>query len=273
MLKATESPEQSVPILDGELGRARSIQAQYPALSERTIEKLYLRLSFTLNHVGNALRRQICLALLGYSGVDHISLAEGLKGWRDASWFLVKGDDNFWQLDLTPNLNQMHAAAMDQVKSADIEEEINRRVRAANALTQAVEGVRVYTLPKSPHDVEDSPEFRYLVLSPGHAVTAGTEPSPSVTAFFTDLSGPGNPRTFKNALVALAPDRAKLDGLREQVRRWKAWGLVQASDDAKRLSDPQQKKLKGELDALNVQIPSAIPGRMVGHGASGWRKE
>ena len=60
--------------------------------------------------------------------------------------------------------------------------------------------------------------------------------------------------------MALAPDRAKLDGLREQVRRWKAWGLVQASDDAKRLSDTQQKKLKGELDTLDGQIPSATQG-------------
>ena len=116
--------------------------------------------------------------MLGYSGVDHISLVEGLKGWRDISWFLVEGDDNFWQLDLTPNLNQMHAAAMDRVKATDIEEEINRRVRAASALTQTVEGVRVYTLPKSPQDVEDSPEFRYLLLGTGFRGHGGDQAFP-----------------------------------------------------------------------------------------------
>jgi hypothetical protein len=260
MLKATEAPDQWRPILDGELGRARAVEAQYPALSERTVEQAVLATFLHSQPRGKRAETADLLGLLGYSGVDHISLIEGLRGWRDSSWFLVEGDDNFWQLDLTPNLNQMHAAAMDRVKPADIEEEINRRVRAASALTQTIEGVRVYTLPKSPNDVEDSPEFRYLVLGPNHAVTAGTEPAPGVTAFFTDLSGPGNPRTYKNALVALAPDRAKLDGLREQIKRWKAWGLVQASDDAKRLSDPQQKKLRGELDGLNGQIPSATQG-------------
>src|SRR5262249_47862559 len=92
MLKATEAPEQWRPILDGELRRARAVQAQYPALGERTVEQGVLATFLHSQPRGKRAETTDLLGLLGYSGVDRISLVEGLKGWRDVSWFLVEGD-------------------------------------------------------------------------------------------------------------------------------------------------------------------------------------
>jgi len=260
LIKATEAAEQWRPILEGELGRGRAAQSQYPALHTREVEQAVLSTFLHSQPRGKRADTADLLGLLAYSGVDQISLMEGLKAWRGFSWFLVEVDDTFWQLDLVPNLNQMHADAMDRVTTSTIDEELHHRVQAEKTLTRTTNDVRVYNLPRSPSYVEDSPEFRYLVLDPECAVIPGQAVPSHVAAFFTDLSGPQNPRTYKNALVALAPERAKLDGLREQMRRWLAWGLVQKSQDAVRLSEAQKKKLVRELETLNAQIPSAIQG-------------
>jgi hypothetical protein len=258
LVKATDDGESWRPILEGEAARARIAQGQYPALHHREIEQAVIATFLHSQPRGKRAETPDLLGLLAYSGVDQISLTEGLKGWRGLSWFLVEGDDHFWQLDLTPNLNQMHAAAMDRVKGSDIEDEIHKRASNAKTLTERPNDIPAHVLPRSPRDVEDKPDFRYLVLGPDCAVTPGQPVSAEVNAFFSTTSGPNNPRTYKNALVALAPDSASLSGLRNQIKRALAWQLVQKSDDAGRLSDAQQKKLQKELQDAERLIPGSV---------------
>ncbi len=261
LVKATDDGESWRPILEGEAARARIAQGQYPALHHREIEQAVIATFLHSQPRGKRAETPDLLGLLAYSGVDQISLTEGLKGWRGLSWFLVEGDDHFWQLDLTPNLNQMHAAAMDRVKGSDIEDEIHKRASNAKTLTERPNDIPAHVLPRSPRDVEDDknkPELRYLILGPECAVTPGQPVSAEVNAFFSTTSGPNNPRTYKNALVALAPDSASLSGLRNQIKRALAWQLVQKSDDAARLSEAQQKKLQKELQDAERLIPGSV---------------
>jgi hypothetical protein len=255
---ATDAANEWTPILEGEAGRAHTVQGQFPALRGREIEQAVVATFLHSQPRGKRADTPELLSLLAYTGVDTISLSEGLTAWRGLSWFLVEGDDNSWQLDLAPNLNRMHADALERVTTVMVEDELMKRVRDVKTLSQTTEGVRAYMLPQSPREVEDSPEFRYLVLGPACSVTPEQAVPANAAAYFTDLTGPQNPRTYKNALVALAPERVRLEGLREQVRRWLAWGMVQKSDDAKSLSDTQKLRLRNEIQSLDSQIPGAV---------------
>jgi hypothetical protein len=257
LVKATDESNLWIPILEGEAARARDVQSQFPALRSHEIEQAVIATFLHSQPRGKRAETADLLGLLAYSGVDRISLEEGLKNWRGVSWFLVEGDDLFWQLDLTPNLNQMHATAMERVRYGEIEDEVRRRVKDSRVLTTS-EDVPMNTLPLAPRDVPDKPEFRYLLLGPECAVTPGQPVSSEVSAFLTTTSGPTNLRTYKNALVALAPDTASLNGLRDQVRRWLAWKLVQQGRDAISLSEAQHKKLASEMQKLNSSLPNTV---------------
>lgn len=260
LVKTTDDPDRWRPILEGEAERVRAARGQFPALHHRELEQAVIATFLHSQPRGKRAETADLLGLLAYSGPDQLSLTEGLKDWRSRSWFLVEGDDHFWQLDLTPNLNQMHASQMERVTASEISDEIRRRASDNKTLTRTSDGVRVYTLPRSPRDVEDNPEFRYLVLGPECAVTPGQPVPAEVAAFFTTVSGPNNPRTYKNALVALAPESSALSGLRNQVRRHLAWKLVQGSQEAARLSDAQQKKLVNEIQTLSNTLPTSVQG-------------
>jgi hypothetical protein len=260
LVKATGDQDSWRPLLEGEDARARAAHAQFPALHHRELEQAVIATFLHSQPRGKRAETADLLGLLAYSGPDQLSLTDGLKDWRGRSWFLVEGDDHFWQLDLTSNLNKMHAEAMEHVSASEISNEIKQRARDNKTLTKTTDGVRPYNLPGSPRDVEDTAEFRYLVLGPECAVTPGQPVSAEVAAFFSTVSGPNNPRTYKNALVALAPDSNNLSGLRNQVKRWLAWRLVGGSPEAARLSDAQKKKLANEIQTLSNTLPTSVQG-------------
>src|SRR5262249_8639265 len=154
-------------------------------------------------------------------------------------------------LDLAPNLNRMHADALDRITLRAIDDELRTRIQRVRELSFTTDGVRAYMMPASARDVEDNPDFRYLVLGTGCAVTPG-QPVPASVASYTTVSpAPNPPRTNKTPLVPLPPDRTRLEGLREQVRRWLAWDIVQRSDDARTLSDVQRSRLRTELQGMD----------------------
>src|SRR5437762_582086 len=86
---------------------------------------------------------------------------------------------------------------------------------------------RRYT-PTTSGDVPDDPEARLVILGPEHAHAARTEDSKArqAAAALLDERGSG-PRHHKNALVFLAPDRARLAELEQAIRQYLAWKSIE----------------------------------------------
>jgi hypothetical protein len=75
-------------ILEGELARAREIQAELPALRYREVEQAVFATFLHSQPVGQrALTRDLVL-LLGHTQPDKIALEKGLRRWTEVSWFL-----------------------------------------------------------------------------------------------------------------------------------------------------------------------------------------
>src|SRR5207245_2097954 len=87
----------------------------------------------------------------------------------------------------------------------------------------------VHVVPSSGSDVPDESDARLVILGPEYWHSAKSEESPARVACVEILERRGtSPRRYRNALVFLAADRARLDDLIEAVRNYKAWASIEA---------------------------------------------
>lgn len=234
-----------VPLLEAELAKAREIQGEFPALTgAREVEQAVITVFLHSQPVGSKANTPELLRLAGGSAPDAIELEKGLRRWRDTSWFLDDEDlaadagefgadqalPRSWRLGNAPNLKQMHdQACRDRVTEEMVEERLLGLIRKTKSLTSGASaaGSRVHLLPKSPADVPDNGEFRYLVLGPD-AVSASGKPSRRASAFLGRATGPNKPRVCRNAVLAVVPSREGLDAARTKVRSLLGWEDVAA---------------------------------------------
>ncbi|MGH2458401.1 MAG: DUF499 domain-containing protein, partial [Chloroflexota bacterium] len=257
LINASEDQQVWTPILGGELEKARDVQRGFPSLKQREVEQAVVATFLHSQPTGQKADPPELYALLAHPEVDPAALGEGLKKWREISWFLSE-DPDAWQLGTNPNLTHMHVRATERLSEAAVDEELRARIQGARELAVADDGVRVHRLPQSPGDIGDSVDLRYVVLGPECAVEPGKPVPANVENYFDLITGPENRRTYRNSIIALAPDLARLAGLRERVRRYLGWRAVETGEEQRLLSDSQRKELgRRKLEAQNG-LPDAV---------------
>ena len=247
-----------LPVLNGELAKARQLATDLPTLRQREIEQAVVATFLHSQPTGSGKRAtpQELWALLAHPTVDRAGVEEGLRKWRDNSWFLVENPD-YWQLGTTPNLMHMHHQVTAGVPETDIADELRRRVKSLNELKAADPGIDVHVLPASPRDVDDNLRLHYVILDPECAVTLGKPIPQAAEAYFKEKAGP---RIYRNNVVALAPEAANVAGLREQVRRWLGWGRLEKAETFKLLTDEQKQSLPKKKTESENNLPESVVG-------------
>jgi len=126
-----------------------------------------------------------------------------------------------------------------------LREEADNRKRAKFA------GLHIYISPSD--EIADEIEARLVILSPQYPVIKASEDSPArqiVTAIL-DKRG-SQPRIFKNSLVFLAPDQAKLTTLKDAICQVLAWKSI-LNDSSLQLTPNQSKQVQDKhRDAENT---------------------
>ena len=244
-------------ILQGELEKARSAQAELPSLRFREIEQAVVSTFLHSQPVGQKASTTELLVLLGQTRPDKIELEKGLRRWSEISWFLDESALNittiagngkkelpsFWRLGSRPNLRQMHNEASRGVSPDLIEAKLLDAIGSLKSLTAGASaaGARVHNLPTKPSDIEDDGDFHYAVLGPKAASLPGS-PSAEASRFINETTSADRPRTFRNAVVLTVPSREGVDAVRGRIREYLAWEEV-------------RELLKGqELDPLRVDL-------------------
>ena len=230
LIEACEEGNQWTPILDGELRKARDIQKNLPLLKSREIEGAVLSTFLHSQPLGQKADLTDLYSLLAHPDIDKISVEDGLSKWREVSWFL-KEDENSWSLGTTPNLTRMHVRAMGRLTEDRINDDLVKRIREAR-LGQNTDDVFAHALPDSPADIPDNPELHFVIVSPEYAAVPGEAVSASLEAFFD--------RTYRNNVIILAPDNARLAGLRHRIRKILGWQGIESGDEMNLLSEPQK---------------------------------
>jgi hypothetical protein len=258
-------------ILEGELTKARAIQTEEPGLKFREIEQAVGAVFLSSQPIGQKARTADLLALLGATRPDRIELEKGLRRWTELSWFLDEAEfvsdpsqpgalPKAWRLGNRPNLKQMHDdACQNRVTDDGVEAKLLADIQQARSLTQGATaaGARVHTLPDRPRDIDNDGDFHFAILGP-KAVSDSGKPSAEARRFIDETTAPDRPRTFRNAVVMVAPSRDGLDAARSRVREYLGWEEVRSQ-----LKDQPQDPMREAILAKSTEdarkaIPDAI---------------
>ena len=230
LIEACEEGNQWTPILAGELQKAREIQRGFPLLKSREIEVAVLSTFLHSQPLGQKAELTDLYPLLAHPDIDKMSVEDGLSGWREVSWFL-KEDESIWSLGITPNLTSMHARAMARLTEDRINDDLIRRIRNTR-LGENTADVDVHVLPDSSADISDNPDLHFVIVGPESPAVPGADVPAPLKAFFD--------RTYRNNIIMLAPDNARLAGLRQRIRKILGWEGIESGDEVNLLSDPQK---------------------------------
>ena len=271
------------PLLEAELGKARQVQDELPALRKsREAEQAVIAVFLHSQPIGHRASTPELVRMAGSAAPDSIELEKGLRRWRDISWFLDDEDAPFgtggpggggsgwteaaselpksWRLGNRPNLRQMHDEACRQRVSREaVEARLEDTIRNVRLLVEGASaaGVRPHLLPASPRDVGDDGSFRYAVLGAG-AVSNSGNPSAEARRFLDETTGPDRPRVHRNSVVLAVPSRHGLEAARAGVRALLGWEDVQGQLAGHDVDPLQSERLRRRLQDARACLPDAV---------------
>jgi hypothetical protein len=173
---------------------------------------------------------------------------------RDA---VVKAFGNLWY-SLQPSVTRLaHDRAASHFTTDDADEEIRRRLATVTRAGQRGDFVNVHPAPRSPADVPDEPKVRLVVLGPEHPHSGKTADSAArVSARRCLDKRAAADRLHRNMLIFLAPDKARLDELRQGVRDYLAWKSIELEKETLNLDNFQSRQAetkRAQFDDVVVQ--------------------
>jgi hypothetical protein len=262
-------------ILEGELAKARDIQAEAAGLNHREVEQAVFATFLHSQPVGQKASLRDLSILLGPTRPDKIGVGKALLRWVDGSYFL---DDQFtseaapkpdgkrdvpksWRLGSKPNLVQMHDDACTRVSPELVEAKLLKSIETSKGLTSGTAGegykVKVHSLPEKPNDVTDDGDFHYAVLGP-RAASASGSPSAEARRFLDETTGPDRPRVYRNAVVLAVPSREGLEVARARIRDYLGWEEVQSQLKDQDVDPIRRETLAASLEAAKRKVPEAV---------------
>jgi predicted AAA+ superfamily ATPase len=135
--------------------------------------------------------------------------------------------------------------------------ELEARVRTD--LRQNGDFPRIHAMPHTAQDVPDDLETRLVVL-PSEACYVRGDGSPAQIMALNILETRGStPRLFRNTLVFLAPDQARLQDLDQAVRAYLAWKSILDDHESLNLTPHQKSQAATQLAGAERTMLARIP--------------
>ncbi|HEY9479509.1 MAG TPA: Swt1 family HEPN domain-containing protein, partial [Gemmatimonadaceae bacterium] len=249
--------------VDGPQSLPRRIDAEVPNLGRfsaclRVARTIYLGSAPTVTAANRGIEdRRVKLGCV-MPGETPAVFGDALRRLAGAATYLYADGPRYWYSTQPTVTKLAEERAEDFKRDPDkVLQELDRRVRAN--LRNTGDFDRVHPLPQSGQDVPDDFDARLVVLSPDHCYSK--EPgNPAETAAMALLESRGNaPRLYRNTLVFLAPDRARLHDLEDAARRYLAWESIVGGKEELELSPHQVKQAEGQRNSADGMVTARIP--------------
>ena len=183
---------------------------------------------------------------------------DALRRLSGAATYLYQDAARYWY-STQPTVTKMAEDRAEQLKHDPdaVVAELDRRLRTD--LRKTGDFNRVHPLPHSGADVPDDWDARLVVLGPQYPYSKEQD-SPALLAAQAIYEMRGNtPRLFRNTLVFLAVDRARLQDLDEAVRRYLAWNSILSEKETLDLSPHQVKQAETQRASADSTVTARIP--------------
>ncbi|MBK9173225.1 MAG: DUF499 domain-containing protein [Chloracidobacterium sp.] len=230
-------------------------------------------------HAARRVARTIYLGSAPTSGVAHQGLDErrvklgcvtpgesspvfgdALRRLSSSATYLYQDGTRYWY-STQPTVSKLAEDRREQLKreSEKVTEEL--RGRLIKNLNEKGDFRRVHPFPASGQDVPDDTDVRLVILTPDQSFTNAKDPAnTAISAARAILEYRGNaPRIYRNTLVFLAADKARLQDLEEAVRNFLAWDSIIADQTSLDLAPNQVKQAINQRTAAESTVNARIP--------------
>jgi hypothetical protein len=267
--------------VDGEHSLPLSLDREVPNLGRysacrRVARTIYVGSAPTQRAANRGIDdRQVKLGCV-QPGETVATFGDALRRLTDRATYLYVDGRRYWY-STQPTVTRLAEDRAGQLHEHDVLDEIVRRLREEARSRGDFHRVHACSLSS---DVPDEREARLVILSPEHPHSKGQHDSPARIEAQTILAGRGNsPRNYKNTLVFLAGDEARLRELKAAVRRYLAWKSIWDEREQLNLDPFQSKqadtKRNAADDTVRARIPETwqwllVPGQPELRGALDW---
>jgi hypothetical protein len=183
---------------------------------------------------------------------------DALRRLAGAATYLSQDGPRVWY-STQPTVTKLAEDRAEQLKRDPdkVVQELDRRLRAD--LRKAGEFSRIHPMPRTGADVPDDLDARLVVLGIDHAYSKEpTSPAEAAAKAILESRG-GAPRLFRNTLVFLAVDKARLQDLDEAARRYLAWESIVGEKDTLNLDPHQVKQAETQKGAADGAVTARLP--------------
>lgn len=148
----------------------------------------------------------------------------------------------YWY-DTKPTLKKTAEDRASQFSSANVEEELERRLRKVRK-EPPFGGIHI--CPDSSNDVPDEQRVRLVILKPADTYKQTDSRAMKMAEDILNNRGT-SPRMYKNMLVFMAPDANKLGALVQETRRYLAWSSIDKEKEELNLDGNQRRETENNL--------------------------
>jgi predicted AAA+ superfamily ATPase len=191
-------------------------------------------------------------------GENQAVFGDALRRLAAAATFLYQDGARYWY-STQPTVTKLADDRAEQYKRDPdaVVKELEKRLRAD--LRNVGDFARIHPLPGSGVEVPDDMDARLVVLGVDHPCNKEAGSGAEVAAKAILESRGNTPRLFRNSLVFLAVDQARLQDLDEAVRRYLAWESILLEQGTLDLSPHQVKQAENQKGSADGVVNSRIP--------------
>ena len=269
--------------VDGEHSLSLKLDRETPTLGRysacrRVARTLYIGSAPTQRAANRGIDdRQVKLGCV-QPGEAVATFGDALRRLTDRATYLYVDGSRYW-FSTQPPVTRLADDRASQLHEHDVQDEIMRRLR--EEARNRGDFHRVHACVGGT-DIPDEHEARLVILGPEHPHGKGQEGSAARKEAEGILSSRGSsPRSYKNTLVFLAGDTARLNDLKTAIRQYVAWKSICEEREPLNLDPFQARqadtKRKNADATVTARIPETwqwllVPGQSDPRGAVEWNE-
>ncbi|HOU53599.1 MAG TPA: Swt1 family HEPN domain-containing protein [Myxococcota bacterium] len=192
-------------------------------------------------------------------GESPANFGDALRRLAAAATYLYQDGNRYWYAT-QPTVTKLAEDRAEQLRREPdkVAREVERRVR--QDVRQAGDFSRVHPFPQGNADVPDDLEARLVVLDTSAPHARGDDHSAALRRARDLLDSRGGaPRIYRNTLVFLTADQARLQDLEAAVRLYLAWDSILGDREALNLAPQQVRQAETQRQAADHMVTARLP--------------
>lgn len=183
---------------------------------------------------------------------------DALRRLAGAATYLYQDGPRYWY-DTQPTVTKLAEDRAQQLRSDPdgVHAELDRRLR--EDLRDPGDFSRVHPLPTSGADVADDLDARLVVLGLDQSFSKAADNAAEAAARVVLESRGNAPRLYRNTLVFLAADAARVQTLDEAIRLYLAWKSILDDRETLNLSPHQVKQAETQFKSAESTVAARLP--------------